>query len=96
MEVMKLVCYKNWSIKIDCERTDDNSSQATFAAIAIATYIGRDASTGKRPAGGPFTTFMVSLPRVAFHTSHEANLAVQQETKDQIDNLCRQSASWYD
>lgn len=83
MEAMKLLSYKNWSIKIECQRYDHDPSQPSYAAIAIVTYIGRDQHGGEKVA----ECFVASLPGELFHDSHKANLAVQNEAKRRIDEL---------
>lgn len=83
MEAMKLLCYKNWSIKIECQRYEHNAEQPIFAAIAIVTYIGRERLTDAPPT----ECFVATLPGRTFHESHEANLAVQNEAKRRIDEL---------
>lgn len=82
MEAIKLTCYKNWSIKIECERYEHDSGPPTFTAIAIITYIGRNPATGTKSE-----CFVASLPGVVFHDSRAANEAVQQEAMGRIDAL---------
>ena len=44
MEAMKIVCYKNWSINIDCQNYEHEARADTFAAIAVVKYLGRKPS----------------------------------------------------
>jgi hypothetical protein len=83
MEALKLLCYKNWSIKIECQRYDHDPNPAAYSAIAFVTYIGQENLNDATPA----KCFVATLPGMTFHDSHEANLAVQNEAKRQIDEL---------
>jgi hypothetical protein len=83
MDCIDLTCYKNWSIKIECERYEVDARDPAYAAIAIVTYTGVNSA---------FSTscpecFVVNLPGELFFDFHKANLAIQREARRRIDAL---------
>lgn len=89
MEAIKLLSYKNWSIKIECHECDSDPHQTMYASSAIVTFVRPKPPNGARPS----ECFVAQLPGKTFLSSHEANLAVQREAKRRIDELPVQLAA---
>lgn len=75
--------YKNWSIRIRCERLDEHFPSTSFTAVAIVIY------EGLNPAFETTSSecFIASLPGASFPQPEDANDAVLQEAKRRINAL---------
>lgn len=81
--MMKLVCYRNWSITIHCEsmRHDCGPSRYKATALLSLTAVPPRRDACHKLAGSP----TISLSGPAFDTSTEANAAILHAAKREIE-----------
>ena len=90
MESERMETYKNWSIAVHCEVLKIDGRPARYIALGVLTLIG-EANVIRNVINHP--PAVVHFAGKAFATSEEANEAIIQEAKRQIDLALDRSES---